>query len=142
MTNDTLEKATEFALRELDRAGGELDRLAGPVRNVALICCAQGVIDNGGLRYFFENDWPGQPPYVVFADAYRAIGADDVAVAIESAALDFPFPTPECDAPARNAFLERAGAERFEALEGRVESDAWVLLERYVVRHQGELDPE
>lgn len=141
MTNDTLEKATEMALRELDRAEGNLDQLNGPVRNVALVCCAQGVIDNGGLRYFFENDWPGQPPYVVFADAYRAIGADDLAVAIETAALDFPFPAPERDASARNAFLAQAGEARFEALERQLESEPWILLERYVIEHREELDP-
>ncbi len=40
---------------------------------------AQGIIDNGGFQYFFENDWPENPSYSVFIDSFRRIGAGEAA---------------------------------------------------------------
>ena len=74
----TLEKAVAFAAAAAAEAGG-VAGLAAPVRTVVLVHGAQGVIDNGGLRYFFEADFPGKPDYGLFVEAYGAIGAEDAA---------------------------------------------------------------
>jgi hypothetical protein len=66
---------------------------------------SQGYIDNGGFIYFFEGDYPGTPPYSVFADAYRAIGADESAECIEAAVSLFPFPDPHLHGDARRNYL-------------------------------------
>jgi Domain of unknown function (DUF4375) len=72
---------------------------------VTVFLGAQGYIDNGGFIYFFEGDYPGTPPYSVFADAYRAIGADESAECIEAAASLFPFPEPHLHGDARRDYL-------------------------------------
>ena len=51
-----------------------------PARQVFVrIYTAQGIIDNGSLPSFFGSDFPDTPGYSVFSDAYREIGAEDVA---------------------------------------------------------------
>src|SRR6185369_15707195 len=66
-----------------------------PARQVFVrIYTAQGIIDNGSLPYFFGSDFPDTPDYSVFSDAYRAIGADDVAGWLERAVTLFPSPIP------------------------------------------------
>ncbi len=82
-----------------------------PAQTVLLIGTAQGVLDNGGLRYFFESDFPGRPSYETFADAYARIGAQQCADAIRQAAARFPFSDPH---------LRRA--ERCDQLEGKIEA--------------------
>ncbi|HEY1790082.1 MAG TPA: DUF4375 domain-containing protein [Verrucomicrobiae bacterium] len=72
---------------------------------VTVFLGAQGYIDNGGFIYFFEGDYPGTPPYSVFANAYRAIGADESAECIEVAAKLFPFPEPHLHGDARRDYL-------------------------------------
>jgi hypothetical protein len=102
-----LERASELAFQKLDAAGGSIANLEEPYRTVALIYSAQGVIDNGGIIYFFESDWPGNPPYSLFADAYRRIGCAAAADALAQAADSFGVPHPEQDRSVRNAFMER-----------------------------------
>ena len=72
---------------------------------VGIIEAAQGVIDNGGFIYFFEQDWIDQPPYSVFGKAFRAIGADECADCIEVAASLFPFPDPQRKWEARREYM-------------------------------------
>jgi hypothetical protein len=72
---------------------------------VTVFLGSQGYIDNGGFIYFFEGDYPGTPPYSVFADAYRAIGADESADCIESAVSLFPFSEPHLHGDARRDYL-------------------------------------
>jgi hypothetical protein len=72
---------------------------------VTVFLGAQGVIDNGGFIYFFEQDWTDNPPYSVFAAAYRAIGADKCAECIEVAASIFPFSDPHLYWKARRDYL-------------------------------------
>ena len=67
---------------------------------------AQGVLDNGGLQYFFENDWPQNPPYKVFIDAFRRVGAKEAADWLEDAAAMFPFENPQDDYKRRRQFLD------------------------------------
>ena len=108
MTYDTfLDGAFHAACTHLERLNDELSRLPEPHRTVAAICQAQGVIDNGGLRYFFENDWPNNPPYSEFADAYERIGCIDAAVAIREASATFGVPDPERRIDVRRDYIEQ-----------------------------------
>jgi len=87
---------------------GELKSLAmmpHPRRVFAMIYSAQGTIDNGGFQYFFECDWPGRPPYTTFSDAYREIGATDVANWLDEAAAMFPFAEPHVHRSERVGYL-------------------------------------
>jgi hypothetical protein len=102
-----LERASELAFQQLAAADGDVAKLAEPHRTVAIVYSAQGVIDNGGLIYFFESDWPGNPPYALFADAYRRIGCAAAADAIEQAANSFGVLHPEQEPALRNAYMER-----------------------------------
>jgi len=72
---------------------------------VTIVAAVQGDTDNGGIICFFEADWPGSPPYSVFADAFRAIGADETAECIEAAATLFPFSAPHVRGDARRDYL-------------------------------------
>jgi hypothetical protein len=66
--------ATLAAQQMLTSVGDDMSRLPESVRIFLLVNGAQGVIDNGGYNCFFGQDWPGNPPYGDFADAYEAIG--------------------------------------------------------------------
>lgn len=101
-----LDKASEIAFVKLTEAGDKLEQLEEPYKTVAIVYSAQGIIDNGGLRYFFENDWPNNPPYSIFADAYERIGRADAAKALRDAAATFGISKPENDLEARRAFIE------------------------------------
>lgn len=134
-----LDHASDVAFAKLEGVGGDPRRLEEPFRTVAVVCSAQGVIDNGGLRHFFENDWPAQPPYSLFSDAYRTIGAMPEAAAIEAGASALGFPEPERHASQRRSVLEGPGGERIEALDEELVSDAWKLLADYARANRGAL---
>jgi hypothetical protein len=78
-----LQKAVEFSFDELARNNGDVSRLPIELQTVVRVVSARGVFGNGGLQYFIENDWEGTPSYQVFVDAFRRIGANELAVAIE-----------------------------------------------------------
>ena len=102
-----LEKMSDIAFQKMDAAEDDLSKVEEPYRTVAIIYAAQGVIDNGGLVYFFENDWPRTPPYSVYADAYKRIGRLEAAKAIRDAAASFGFDMPEKNINARRQFIEK-----------------------------------
>lgn len=135
MSDEFLERASDVAFARLDEAGGDPARLAEPYRTVALVCAAQAVIDNGGLGYLFENDWPGQPPYALFVEAYRAIGAQAEAAAIEEASKLFVFPDPERHEARRRRVLEGAVGEWLQEVSAGLEGDVWALVARYAREH-------
>lgn len=89
-----LEQATERAYAQLATAGNEIGYLAEPMQTLVLVDITHGIIDNGGLEYLFENDFPGNPPYSLFSDAFRRIGAESVASCIELSSQMFPFAQP------------------------------------------------
>jgi len=72
---------------------------------------AQGVVDNGGFQYFFENDWPENPPYSVFMDAFRRIGAQEAADCIQDAAEMFPSTSPHLDYQMRRDHMDSLRAK-------------------------------
>ena len=98
--------ATLSAQQMLTSVGDDMSRLSESVRIFLLVNGAQGVIDNGGYNYFFEEDWPGNPPYEDFADAYEAIGCIRQAADLRRVAASFPFSEPHLHKDERRAFIE------------------------------------
>jgi hypothetical protein len=132
-----LDRAIKVAVRRLSRVGGNPRRLDVPDQTIIAVYGAQGVIDNGGFQYFFENNWPGRPPYSFFSDAYRRIGAPDAARRIDKAVSMFPFPRPQLSQRRRRAFMRSLPEpQAFDRLD-RVCGDAsiWRKLEQYVRAH-------
>lgn len=134
------ERVIDFATSEFDRVG-DPTLLPPVVRAVALVVAAQNLIDNGGLQYFFESDFIGKPPYSMFVEAYRAIGANDEAQALEDAVQLFPFENPHLVQHLRNDFLEQyqsGGAHRadspFEPFTHMLcgNHNVWQLLDEYI----------
>ncbi|TWU10042.1 hypothetical protein Pla52o_57990 [Novipirellula galeiformis] len=116
---EQLEPYSVTAESKLAEFGGEdtdVRLLAEPYRTVAIVFAAQGVIDNGGLTYFFEADFPTSPPYSLFSDAYRRIGMRAAADAIDDAAASFGLDRPEADARFRREFMNsQFGTEEGES---------------------------
>jgi hypothetical protein len=134
---NSLDKASDIAFAKLDKVGGNIEALPVPFRTIVIIYSAQGVIDNGGLEYFFESDFPNNPPYKLFIDAYRAIGAKGAADTIEKSLTYFETTQPELNIEMRLKFLESLpddGSHEFSQLSSRICGDAsvWSLLEKYV----------
>ena len=105
---------------------------------------AQGVIDNGGFHYFFENDWPERPSYSVFVDAFRRIGANEAADCIHDAVEMFPSSNPHLDYQMRREFMnslreKESGKESIiDKLGDRVidlGGDTFIRLARYILAH-------
>ena len=139
MTRDSIEQAAELAFARLRRARGDPRRLSEPVRTLVLVYGAQGVIDNGGVRYCFENDWPGRPPYSWFSRAYRRIGARRAAALLDKAVAMFPFARPHLARRKRNAFMDTLAEDsRLFALGDKVCGDAsvWRKLEEFLAANR------
>lgn len=120
LDNETLlDKMSDIAFKKMGVADEDHSKVEEPYRTVAIIFAAQGVIDNGGLVYFFENDWPNTPPYSVYADAYERIGRLEAAKAIRDAAASFGIDSPEKNREARRKFMK----EHFN--EEKYEVDGW-----------------
>ena len=139
-----LNLAIDLSYSELERHGGDMTRLPTPLRVVATIVAAQGVINNGGLQYFFEADFPGCPPYKTFIEAYRAIGAASAADALARAVALFQFAEPNKDVKARNEFLDSFKDEDDEPANSPFEpltkalcgnEEVWICLEAFVEAH-------
>lgn len=101
-----LDIARRAALKRLTPGRDDPRGLSLLDQTILAVSSAQGVIDNGGFRYFFEGDWPGRPPYSFFSDAYRRIGAEGPAKCIDDAAALFPFANPERHEKRRTRFLK------------------------------------
>jgi len=136
MSAPFLDRVSDAAYARLDAVGGDPRELDDPFRTVATVVAAQGVLDDGGLRYFFENDWPGTPPYALFSAAYRTIGAFHEANAIDRAAVLFPFAEPERHVELRREALAGTVGARIEALDGELASNVWALLGAYARAHE------
>ena len=133
-----LDRASDYAFKELERIGGDPLKLPVPLQTVVLIYPAQGMVDNGGFRYLFENDFLGNPPYSIFSDAYRRIGAVEAAEYLDRAVAMFPFDQPHLSAERRNEFMDSLDeSSEFFELGDRVCGDetVWARLEEYVTKH-------
>lgn len=71
--------------RIVSRPGFDIRSASKAEQTVVVVVSADGVIGNGGLGYFFEQPWDGDPTPDIFIDAYRSIGADACADALTTA---------------------------------------------------------
>ncbi|MFC0251677.1 DMP19 family protein [Massilia consociata] len=106
MTQPFLNDAIEHAYTFLSAVDGNAALLPEPMRTVVIVSTAQGIIDNGGLEYFFESDFPHNPPYSLFVEAFRRIGADGVSTCIERCADMFPFAHPHLHEAQRQQWID------------------------------------
>ncbi len=141
MNQSLLERACAYAIAKVREAGGDPSRLPEPVETVAVVQAAQGIIDNGGLEYFYESDFPGNPPYSFFVEAFRRIGAEPVASCIEDSLRMFPFPEPHLQEAKRQQWLDTVihdEAHPFMQLSRRACGDESVFqkLAEYVERNR------
>lgn len=112
---ELLEAFSDLAFKKLAKADDRMEQLEEPYQTVVTIYSAQGVIDNGGMVYFFENDWPHHQPYSDFADAYERIGRHGAAEALRHAADSFEVPNPERDKEARREYI-KVNQSRFDGM--------------------------
>jgi hypothetical protein len=139
--SNALGKPYDYAVSRLHAAGGEVDVLPLPLQTLLMVESAQAIIDGGGLEFFYDADFPNNPPYSAFVDAYRRIGADAAAACIEASAALFPFDEPHLFEPLRQLWLEKFRLDdhaEFAALSERICGDAsvWVKLGEYVTIHR------
>ncbi|MFP8833389.1 DUF4375 domain-containing protein [Hydrogenophaga sp. XSHU_21] len=106
MTQSLSERASRISTAEVKKVDGDVFKLPEQLQTVVVIETAQGIIDNGGLEYFFESDFPRNPPYAFFVDVYRRIGAEGVAHCIETASRMFPFPDAHLHEGKRQVWLD------------------------------------
>ena len=132
--------AADRALAKLEAVEQDFSRIPEPLAHFIRVYLAQGVIDNGGYRYFFEADWPGKPDYRVFIHAYAAIGCvrqtEDLRRVVES----FGFEEPHLHVRFRNAFIE----EHYDPDQHHVplwgdalcgDEEVWDALGEYAEKH-------
>ena len=132
-----LERISDIAFSELEQNADNLASLDEPYKTVAIIYGAQGIIDNGGFRYFFENDWPNNPDYSVFADAYARIERTEAADAIREAVATFDFKNPELYVNKRRAFMNSRYNKNTFSVDGWNDcvcgdDQVWVNLAKWV----------
>ena len=137
MTESFLDQAIEYACNLLPTPEADFRNLPEPMRTVVIVHAAQGIIDNGGLEYFFERDFRQNPPYSTFVEAFRRIGADDVAKCIEESANMFPFPHPHLHQAQREGwllFIQDNEKHEFARLSYRAcgDKNVWEKLEEFV----------
>lgn len=138
MTDSPLDKPYDYAVSRLAAAGGDTESLPLALQTLLLVEMAQTMIDSGGLDYFFEADFPNNPAYDVFVQAYRRIGAESAAACIEASALMFPFAEPHFFEELRQVWLEKMRVDpQFASLGERITGDAsvWQKLSQYVQRN-------
>ena len=146
MNTSALGEPYNRALVRLQAAGGDLQALPVELQTLLLVESAQGIIDNGGLEYFYEADFPNNPPYALFVAAYRRIGASAVADCLEASSLLFPFDEPQYFEPLRQLWLEKFRADpghAFARLAREIGEDAtvWDRLAEYVRSHRAAFSP-
>jgi hypothetical protein len=138
MEEKLLDRAADGVHKQLEKVGGDPLKLPPLLQPVAILYTVQAMVDNGGFRYLFENDFPFCPPYSVFSGAYRQIGAHDAADRLDKALALFPIKTPESNQEARNKFMDLLSeSDEFFALGDEVCGDqrVWQLMEDYVKNH-------
>ena len=133
--------AFKKAVLMLQANSGEIESLPEPVKIFLLVHGAQGIIDNGGYRYFFESDWPDNPPYETFIRAYEVIGCDSQAEELRRVVATFPFARPELHKERRNAFIDANFDGEADSVRGWGDAlcgdeDVWRKLADYYEAHK------
>jgi hypothetical protein len=132
----------DHAVACLAEAGGDLEALPVEVQTLLVVESAQTMVETGGLAYFYETDFPNNPPYSLYVDAYRRIGAVAAADCLEASLLMFPFAEPHLFEPLRQLWLEKLTQDAdgpFARLGAQLAADAsvWEKLQDYVRSHEG-----
>jgi hypothetical protein len=139
------EKAMETVYADSSQDNWSPYKLTRPLFVAWAVEKAQGITDNGGLQYFFENDWPDNPPYSIFINAFREIGAREAADCLQKAVDNFPFPNPHLDYEKRREHLEksRSAADEYDSIIDQLgdrmmdlSDDTYAKLETYIKQHQ------
>lgn len=143
MSTAPLGRPYDHAVLRLHQASGDIEALPLVLQTLLVVESAQGIIDNGGLEYFYEADFPNNPPYSAFVEAYRRIGAEDAAACIEATARMFPFAEPQLFEQLRQLWLEKLQEDpggEFRRLSDRICGDqsVWIKLQEYVERNRHE----
>jgi hypothetical protein len=94
---------TCFEMLDKAKQAEFLDR---PCREVVIVYSAWGIIGNGGLQSFFENNFDGDPPFDVFAQAFRNVGFEEIALRFSELVALFPFNNPHQFSQKRQEFLD------------------------------------
>ena len=119
-------RLVQAAYQALSAAGGDPCQLSEPFRTVVLVDTAKGIIDNGGIKCFFEANFPFSPAYSVFSSAFRNIGLAEAADDIDKAVARFPFPNPHLHAAKRNEFMVNVESDpsgEFQSAGDRIMDD-------------------
>jgi hypothetical protein len=144
MTDDQYFAGTKVAIAKA-KAAGALRKCATPIQVVLLVDSAQGIIDNGGLQYFYEVDFEEQGPYSETVAAYRAIGAEDAAALLERSIGLFPFTNPHLYEQKRQHWLDQVREDEgheFNDLSDKLIGHRGVFpkLKEYMARHREYFD--
>lgn len=107
---DIIGLALESVYEDSERDDWSAYELPRPLFVVWAIEKAQETTNNGSFQYFFESDWPHNPPYSIFIDAFREIGAVETAECLESAVNEFPFENPHLYCEKRCDYLDESGS--------------------------------
>jgi hypothetical protein len=139
MTDDELFSALDVAQKRMKAACG-MAKAPEPIRVAMTVCTAQGIIDNGGLQYFYEADFEGRCPYSDFVDAYRSIGALEAADLIDRSSKLFPFSDPHLFESKRQVWLDEVKEDvdhAFHDLSDRLIGNKSVFpkLKTYIEAH-------
>ena len=115
--------------------------LSEPLQTCWAIENSQAITDNGGLQYFFENDWLENLPYAFFIEAYHRIGAKEAADCLADAVAQFPFSEPHLYYEQRREYMEfsRSGENKYDSLIDKLgnrmielSADTYTKLAAYV----------
>lgn len=136
-----LDKAFKQATKKLKKAGEDIFKLSKPVSTFLFVYSAQGVIDNGGYKYFFESDWPNNPPYSNFINAYEEIGCEKQAIDFNRVVSSFPFENPHLNESARQKYIDDNYDEDEIEVKGWGEAlcgdkEVWPKLEEYYLQNK------
>ena len=139
--HEEFSKAIKHALARMADVGNDLSMLPIEFQTIIRLETMQGIIDNGGLQYFYENDFPGNPPYEVFVDDLIRIDAHDHAEFLKSSIECFDIPDPHLDQQQRNARLAEIWGEKnqtFIEAENKLcgNKEIWIKLNEYVMKNQ------
>lgn len=154
MDLDILTRADVVIYKDQDDDDWSPYALPRPLLTVWAVTRAHEATCNGGFEYFFENDWPENPPYSVFVEAFREIGALEAASYLQQAVENFPFPDPHLHVDKRCEHLvaSRSNPDEDDSIIDELGSrlsdlddDTYTKIEAYILANPDsfpELPPE
>lgn len=118
-TDDPFEvviRAIECIHRDQDSPDWNPANFTGPWFVVWAVVHSYGIVENGGLRYFFENDWPDGVTYDRFIQAYNTIGATHSATCLADVITQMFGDKHDMDVYSRRKILDRWDVEKSSLL--------------------------